>query len=136
MKPRFSLRTLFAMTTLIAALFGWRQHRHSNASEFAELLGAEKYQQAAEYMIVKPQDFRSFGHTEEKVMQAKVDSSSSWREWWFPSVILNVRWSRGVSGGEETLKFAHTWAGFAEPIVISQTQLPTFIYDVVPTAAR
>ena len=58
MKPRFSLRTLFVVMTLVAALFGWRWQMHAKAIKFAKLLNADEYRQA-EYLTVNPQEFPS-----------------------------------------------------------------------------
>jgi hypothetical protein len=89
-------------------------------------------------LTVNSQEFpiiKYVGQEAETAIDAQVDSSSSWREWWLPSVVVDLRWSRGISGGRDLLKFSHTWQGFTGPDVLSIGR-DSMIYDLNPAETR
>jgi hypothetical protein len=93
MRPRFSLRALLLVMTLIAALFGWRGYNHQRAVKVAELISAGDDAAAAEYGA-DPDQFatrlKSMRRGNVRIVAQKM-ALESWHDWWLPSVLLAIR---------------------------------------------
>ncbi len=114
MRPRFSLRTLFVVTTLIAALFGWRWKNYSHATMFAELLSAGEFQQA-ETFASNPEQVLMFDpqmQNGEWKIAATVDNTSTLSNWWRPGVVAECSFTEANCGQYLVYRFRQTMLGF------------------------
>jgi hypothetical protein len=96
MKPRFSLRTLFVIMTLIAAVFGWRKTNFARAQRMASLLSSGDHQRSQRELnnaSFLKQALKTMGECNPAMptVSATINESGSWRNWWLPSLKVSFR---------------------------------------------
>jgi hypothetical protein len=111
MRLRFSLRTLFVVMTLIAALFGWRSFNLARAHDLADSIVAGDYRRAQHDIANAPWISEALNSLDANnqvapEVSAHVISTGAWRNWWLPSLRIEI--SSAVEGETVTAGPFHT----------------------------
>jgi hypothetical protein len=125
MRPRFSLRTLFVVMTLIALATGWRAHVHASANRLADQLNAGQYRRNGESKSStnNSQIDDAAVYDADRVV-AKIDSGSTWRMWLLPAIQIRKQAAEEGEDFRRWYRFNQTFFGFstAEELKFAETK--------------